>query len=697
MSKFKTALEGVPKFFRYILILAVIGFISLLFPTNVQFQYEFEKDQSWRYEDLTAPFDFAINKPQAQIDSELAKAMTNYHPYYEWQIAQVNNSLSAFEADFNRQLSTNSDPNQFKDVKRRTNRYQKLGQDLLNGYYQTGIINIAEAHQAKGQDFVINLMTQNNLETRKVNSFFLRDNLLAQLNDTLSQITLPDSDFLLPLLQKHIVPNVIYNDSLSQSVQQDIAAGISPTQGMVEKGALLITRGGNVNEEAYQKLISLRGQYEKNMMANRSRLLVFVGYFVLTSLIIVVFVLYLINFAPEIFNNTLKLIFIFMWLPLYSYVVTAVEATDILNVYLIPFCIIPIVIKTFYNARLALFTHIIVVLIASFLSTQGYEFTFLQILAGIVVLLTSVDTRNWNRFFYSIFFIFLVYAIGYFSLSLIQEGQLSEIDYSAFTWLVLNVFLTLLAYPLVPLLERFFGFTSSISLMELSDVNRPLLRKIATEAPGTWQHSLQVANLSEAAAQEIGANALLVKVAALYHDIGKTKAPEYYIENQSGHNPHNDISYLDSAKIIINHVEAGIEMAKKARLPKVLITFIQTHHGTTRTEYFYRNYLKEHPNESIDEQIFRYPGPKPTSKEETILMIADSVEAACKSLKSPSAANINDLIDKIIAGKMQHGQMDQSTLTFQELEQVKAVFQKVIKSIHHVRIEYPDDSKQKAK
>ena len=382
---------------------------------------------------------------------------------------------------------------------------------------------------------------------------------------------------------------------------------------------------------------------------------------------------------------------------LYSWLVTAVESTDTLSAYLIPFCIIPIVIKTFYDTRLALFTHIVVVLIASFLSKQGYEFTFLTILAGIVVLLTEVNTRDLTRFFYSILYLLLTYAIGYFSLSLIQEGQLTDIDYSAYTWLVINVVLTLLAYPLIPLLERFFGFTSSISLMELSDMNRPLLRKLALDAPGTLQHSLQVANLSEAAAQAIGADALLVKVAALYHDIGKTKQPAYFIENQSGQNPHDDISYLDSAKIIISHVTDGIEMAKKARLPKLLINFIRTHHGDTRVEYFYRNYLKDHPGESIDEAIFRYPGPRPQSKEETILMLADSIEAACKSLKNPSEADLNDLIEKIVSGKIQHGQLDKSTMSFQELEQCKQIFKQIMKSVHHVRIEYPDEQKKETK
>ena len=604
--------------------------------------------------------------------------------------------LNKIEQTFNAQLNQVQGNPKFDDLRNRTAQYLMLGKTLISEQYQNGIIAIANEHQQHTSPYTINILNGIELSQENLFDFSTVQEVNRHINDSLSKNNLANADFLIPVLATHIKPNLIYNDSISQAVKAEISASIAPTQGMVNKGELIIPRGGEINESTFQKLNSLKDQYEKNMMANRSRLLIFIGYFLLTSLIIGVFVLYLINFAPEIFNSTIKLISVFMWLIIYSYLVTAVESIDTLNTYLIPFCIVPIVIKTFYNARLALFTHIVVVLIASFISSQGYEFTFLTILAGIVVLLTDVNTRDWSRFFYAILFIFLTYGIGYFSLGLIQEGQLNEIDFSAYSWLVINVILTLLAYPLIPLLERFFGFTSSISLMELSDMNRPLLRKLALDAPGTLQHSLQVANLSEAAATAIGADALLVKVAALYHDVGKTQQPEFYIENQSGNNPHDHISDLDSAKIIIDHVNHGLEMAKKARLPKLITQFISSHHGTTRVEYFYRNYLKDHPNESVDEQIFRYPGPKPTTKEETILMLADSIEAACKSLKNPTEEDLTNLIDKIVSGKINSNQLSESTISFQELAVCKATFQQIMKSVHHVRIEYPEEQKKKA-
>ncbi|MEM1220139.1 MAG: HDIG domain-containing metalloprotein, partial [Bacteroidota bacterium] len=404
--------------------------------------------------------------------------------------------------------------------------------------------------------------------------------------------------------------------------------------------------------------------------------------------------IYILRYHREMFDRINGLLFVLFFVLAYSYLIYAVDSTEVLSAYIIPFAIVPIVIKIFYSDWLALFTHLVIILIASFISSLGYEFTILQLLAGIVAILSNSDTRNWSGFFRTMIFIYFTYALAYIGLSLMQEGGVSLDDGYFFVWIFLNAFLTLLAYPLVPLLERLFGFTSSISLMELSDMNRPLLRELAIKAPGTLQHSLQVANLSEAAADRIGADALLVKVAALYHDIGKTANPEYFIENQSGYNPHDELDHLSSAKMIIGHVTEGLKLAKKARLPKVLLRFIETHHGTTRVEYFYRNFIKENPEREFDESIFRYPGPKPLSKEETILMIADSLEAASKSLKTPTGQDIDQLVNKIIEGKIAHGQLDDSTLTFAELELCRDVFRQRLRSMNHVRVEYPEEQKK---
>jgi putative nucleotidyltransferase with HDIG domain len=585
---------------------------------------------------------------------------------------------------------------QFADVRLNPTKYRQYGMYFLQRLYKRGIIRLQESHNEKAEDFVVNVVSGNSTRQKTLEYMLTEKAAQEMLRDSLPYSRLREPEFLFPLLEDGIAPNVFFNADLTAKERERILNNVATSQGMVRKGELIVPKDGIVTASIYQKLISFKKQYEEEVTADKSDLGVFAGYFILTSLIIGVFIFYLRLFALEIFSRFNKLLFILMWLVVYSYLVFVVEKADILSAYLIPFCIVPIVIKTFYNARLALFTHIVVVLIASFLSSLGYEFTFLQILAGIVVLLSDVDTRDWSRFFSSMLYIFFTYALAYFGLSLIEEGKVSTIDWTVYTWIFLNVFLTLLAYPLIPLLERLFGFTSSISLVELSDMNRPLLRELAIKAPGTLQHSLQVANLSEVAARRIGADPLLVKVAALYHDIGKTKQPSFFIENQSGKNPHEGLSYLESAKIIIGHVAEGVKMARKHRLPPVLTKFIETHHGTTRTEYFYRSYMKENPDTAVDESLFRYPGPRPRTKEETILMMADSIEAACKSLKNPTGEELNNFIDKIIEGKITHGQFENSTMSFQELEQCKQEFKSIMRSIYHVRIEYPDDKTAKS-
>ncbi|MCB0616431.1 MAG: HDIG domain-containing protein, partial [Phaeodactylibacter sp.] len=580
-------------------------------------------------------------------------------------------------------------------VVRQPQKYLQFGKHFLESLFQKGILKLAPEHEGKGEDFVINVVRGNTTQAQTVGNLLFVEEAKGLLSDSLPRSKLAEPEFLYPILEGLISPNLTYNDTLSRKILEEELSEVPTFRGRVPKGQLIVTKGAYITDDIYQKLISFQAQYEEEVTQKQSYLGVFIGYLLLSSLIIGVFLLYVRLYAKPVFYSFNKLIFILLLLVVYSYFVYAVEQVEALSTYMIPFCILPIVIKNFYDERLALFTHLVVVLLASFLSSLGYEFAFLQILAGIVVLLSDVETREWSRFFYSIFFIFLIYATGYLGLSLIVEGNIMEVDWTEVTWLALSAFLTLLAYPLIPLLERFFGFTSSITLVELSDMNRPLLRELSLKAPGTMQHSLQVANLADEAARKIGANPLLVRVGALYHDVGKTLKPEYFIENQSGKNPHDELSDLESAKVIISHVTEGVKMAKKARLPAILIDFIKTHHGTTRAEYFYRNYIKDNPELEVDENDFRYPGPKPRSKEETLLMMADSIEAACKSLKSPSEEDLNNLIDKIIAGKTTQGQLEHSNMTFEELEVCKKSFKQMMKSVHHVRIEYPEEKAKK--
>ncbi len=690
MSAWKTTIEGLPTLVKYLMVAGVVAIISFLFPNNVKFKYEFDKGQRWRYEDLRAPFDFAILKPEQEIEAERARIKDSFSPYYEQLPAVTERQVTDFEDRFTAQLEEINEE-QFPDVTRNPDKYLSYGKNLLQDLYKTGIAELDKAHRDKPADFVVNVLRGNTTHPQTIENLITVPEAEASLSESLPYSKLAESDFLYGLLESSIAPNIFYNDTLSQRLLAEELSQVGLYRGRVSKGDLIVTENGYITEEIYLKLQSFKAKYREEVTEEQSYTGVLAGYALLSTLIIGIFLLYVRLYAQAVFSRFNKLVFIMLWLVTFSYLVYAVEQVALLSTYMIPFCIVPIVIKNFYDEQLALFTHLVVILLASFLSSLGYEFTFLQILAGIVVLLSDVDTRDWTRFFYSILYIFVVYLLGYTGLSLIQEGSYQDIDLSVLSWLGISAFMTLLAYPLIPLLERFFGFTSAISLVELSDMNRPLLRQLANKAPGTLQHSLQVANLSEEAARAIGANHLLVKVAALYHDIGKTLQPSFFIENQSNKSPHLDISDKESAEIIISHVTEGVKMAKKARLPNILIDFITSHHGTTRVEYFYRNYIKDHPDEEVDEQDFRYPGPKPVTKEETILMLADSIEAACKSLKNPTEEALLELIDKIIAGKMAMGQLEDSELTFSELETCKTVFQQLMRSVHHVRIEYPEE------
>jgi len=689
MSRSKLFLSKFAKFFPYLLVLGVVASISFLFPDNLTFKYQFEKGKTWRYEDLVAPFDFAIQKTEAELNAETKQIKADFSPYYELNPDILKQQKKFFADEFQQQLELIKSDNQFREVMGRPERYSNYGNGFLERIYQQGIIKLASEHQGRGQDFVINVVEGNTTQQQTLEYFFSVESAKVLMTDSLPYSNLQEPDFLYPLLESAIAPNVFYSPKITNKFLGSVLTSVSATRGIVKKGEVIVLRGNAINDEIHQKLISLKSQYEQNVSARHSRWVVFGGYFLLTLLIVGIFALYLSMFANAVFKKPKELFFILSWLVIYGYLVYVVEHTDALSSYMIPFCIVPIVINTFYNNQLAFFTHINVVLIASFLSSLGYEFTLLQILAGIVVLLSNIDNRNWSRFFLSMLNIFLTYALAFFALSLVQEGSFYVEDWSVYTYIFINAFLTMLAYPLIPLLERLFRFVSPITLMELSDTNRPLLRELGIKAPGTFQHSLQVANMAEAAARKIHADPLLVKTGALYHDIGKMTNPSFYIENQGNRNPHAGKTDIESAQMIIGHVQEGMQIAKKHRLPTILIDFIRTHHGTTRVEYFYRHYKNEHPEEIVEETPFRYSGPKPRTKEQTILMMADSIEAACKSLKQPTEAMIDETIEKIIAGKIAQEQMQDSRLTFRELELCKKEFKKVMKSVHHARIEYP--------
>jgi len=527
MNKFiKDLMARLPEFFKYILIIGVILFISLLFPDHTRFKYEFEKGQIWKYEDLIAPFDFAVYKTSEVIRSEKEEIENSFSPIYELDPQVEKEQLQVFEKAFEQHFIQAEQDSQFLDLITRKGEYLKFGTSFLEESFQHGIIVLQEEHANKGNSFVVNVIQGNTEQPYTIRNLTDDKDVKQKLSRSLFGGNLEDSDFILPLIDNAVRPNVFYSDSLTTHFLDVALSKVSLSKGKIQKGDLIVPENGIITEENYQKLASYQDQYEQKVSLTMPPWQIFGGYLILTILIVTVLLVYFSIHFKWLFRSFKNLLFIMMWLVAYSYAVYIIENTSILSPYLIPFCIAPIIIKNFLNERIALFSHITIVLIASFLTSLGYEFTFIQILAGIVAILTITETRYWAGFFKSILFIFLTYGVAYFGLSLISEGSIHDIDWSVYIWLLINGFLILLAYPLIPLLERIFGFVSSIRLAELGDMNRPILKELSLKAPGTFQHSIQVSNLAERAADKIGANRLLVKTGSLYHDIGKISNPQ---------------------------------------------------------------------------------------------------------------------------------------------------------------------------
>ena len=457
----------------------------------------------------------------------------------------------------------------------------------------------------------------------------------------------------------------------------------------MNQGQLIIAKGEIVESEDFKILNSLKSEYESELWMGSNFYFILLGYTILVALVLIMLFLFLKRYRNEIFQNNNKVTFIFFNILLMVVATTLMVKHYENYVYMVPLCILPLVLKNFFDARLGLFVHVLTVLILGFVVPNSFEYIFLQIIAGIVTILTASELYKRANLFISVGQITLIYIIGYFAFHAIHEGNLENIEWILFGVFVLNGLLTLFAQPLIYMFEKLFGLVSDVSLLELSDTNSKLLKELSDKAPGTFHHSLQVANLAEAAANEIGANAMLVRVGALYHDIGKMEQPTYFTENQiTNVNPHDDLPPKESAKIIIDHVINGIEIARKNNLPDRIIDFIRTHHGTTVVYYFYKK--QQELEKEVDMESFQYPGPIPFSKETAILMMSDAVEAASKSLKNPTFAIIDEFVEKIVKGQMQADQYLNANITLKEIEMVKKVLKQKLTNIYHLRVEYPE-------
>jgi putative nucleotidyltransferase with HDIG domain len=668
---------------KYVMMVVCVFVITLYLPKQPRFRYEFEKGKIWLNKDLISPFSFAILKTNPQLNTDKSEALNNVLPIYRYNEdvfkGQSEAFLNEFDVKWKSAALVENDKEQTRQAALR----------MLELVYKKGIIGLTAKHQKDDKHYDFSLV-DNNVST-KTNSqdVFTTESSLDYFKNNFRSTNLKIRDVVINLVESHLKPNLVFDERLTAMVQNSTVNSLSTTKGMVQKGELIVAKGSYVDDEVYQKLLSFKETYEAQTKTIGDNRLVYLGQVLLVGFIITLLMVFLFLFRKDIFADNRQLSLLLLVITSMLLALTWAIKLNLPSLYYIPFCIVPIIIRILFDTRLALNLHLLVILVAGFFVPNSFEFVFYQITAGMVAIYSIKNLIKREQLLISASFILASYFVAFVGIALLREGSFKQIEWANFLPFVFSVLLSLLAYPLIYAFERVFGITSDVALIELTNTNNKLLRELAFKAPGTFQHSLQVANLAEAAIFKIGGNSLLVRAGALYHDIGKMENPQYFIENQNtAVSPHDKLPYEQSAQIIIKHVHKGIEITRKHKLPENVIDFIRTHHGNTRVDYFYQSFLKNSPEKFVDENIFRYPGPIPFSKETGVLMLADSVEAASRSLKNPDAQNINDLVERIINYKLEQNQLDNCDLTLKDLETIKLIFKTMLMSIYHVRIDY---------
>lgn len=654
--------------------------VVYLFPKGAKFKYEFQKGKPWQYASLYAPFDFSILKSSNELEAEKQVILDAQFPYYrlDTQVYEVvkNSYASQFSNFFSFPASSEE--------------YQKsydFGLLLLEQTYLNGVLPPGFEQNGGERVFLI----EGNFESTVDKDQFvkietLQESIDNQINNT--SFALHNTDYY-KLFFEIVQPNISLDEKFTSNAINKSLGDISPYRGLILENTIIIKQGEVVEGEKFQMLISLRDEYESQLWNELNYYWIIFGYTILVVLTFMSLILFINNYRSSIFEDNREITFIFLNMVGMIALTTIVVNFDVRFLYAVPICILPLILKTFFDPRVGLFTHVITILNLGFVVPNSFEFVFLQLMVGIVTILSSTQLQNRANLFITVGRIVLVYLLGYIAFTITHEGSVNKIDFLVIGLFLLNGLLTLFAQPLIYLYERLFKLVSDVSLLELSDTNSKLLKELSDCAPGTFHHSLQVANLAETAANEIGANTLLVRVGALYHDIGKMSAPTYFSENQTGSvSPHEEMPADQSAKVIINHVAEGIAMAKKFKLPDRIIDFIRTHHGNSWVYFFYKK--AQELGEDVDEKDFRYPGPKPFSKETAILMMADAVEAASKSLREPTVDKIQQFVDTIINKQIDEKQFNDCNITLSEIETVKKVLSKKLINIYHLRVEYPE-------
>lgn len=661
----------------YFLIAAVL--ISYFFPREGKFRYQFFEGKPWRYELLTAPSDFPIYKTDEEVKVEKDSVQSSFAPYYRVNPEIVNQQITRLREDYRANLQGEVPA-----------AYPQYIENSLKGLYKNGIISAEDMEELKRENKErLNLVENNVAQPQFVSDLFtVRTAYEFILNNSpqyLDRTILQSCN-----INNYLTENATYDKSMSDRVLEEMLGSVAISSGMVQAGERIVDRGEIIDSRTYNVLRSFKIIYESHSGGSQRHGIQLGAIFILVMGILFCFWLYLWSFRPKIFYKRRHVLFLLLSITVFCLLTELCVAFNWFNVYIIPFAIVPIIVRTFFDSRTALFTHLIIVLICSIMVTYPQEFVLLQVIAGMVVTFSLKDLSERSQLIRCALFIFLSYSISYTALSIYQEIDFNRINWLMFLYFGINFILLMFTYILVYMLERIFGYLSTITLVELSNINTPILKKLSEVAPGTFQHSLQVSILASEAATKIGANAALVRTGAMYHDIGKMQNPAFFTENQKNFNPHDQLTFEQSAQIIINHVLDGVEMAEKSKLPKSIIAFIRTHHGRGKVKYFYNSFRNKYPEKEINEELFTYPGPNPFSKETAVLMMADAVEAASRSLKEYTDESITGLVNKIIDGQIDDGLMKNTPMTFRDIQNVKQVFIEKLKMMYHTRISYPE-------
>jgi putative nucleotidyltransferase with HDIG domain len=650
-------------------------------PRTGKFKYEYQLSKPWQHETLYAPFDFPIYKGYETLNAETEAAKAKVKPIFMFNDDEMVASRNLLFVNFEAQWDAASHLDRDRNLDCLFNVFDSIEEQGIVAY-DNATANLESSSEVN----VIRNKVMRSVRYGELYSMNSATEAVAEmLENTDKQI---DKKLLSELVNGALRQNVFYNADLTKKEVDKAAAAVSLTYGMVQKDQVIVSEGELVDENIYNKLNSLQREYTSRSMSSDESLRVLLSQIFLVTLVFVLMGLYGNKLHKKVFGqmrNIVLILTLMLLIIIPSYIL--VKFTPGL-IYMMPVCLLAIMVGSFFNLRLAFSTQVFAVMLISLAVPNPFLFMFMQLVATVLTVFSMSSQRAHHRFIQAALFVFVGYLLVYLAFTFLTT---SEVDWPVIFLLLLNGLFTMLAQPLILLFERIFGVTTSLSLMELSNTNSPLLRQLASTAPGTFQHSIQVANLCEEVLFEIGGDTVLARTGALYHDVGKINNPMYFTENQHGaYSPHNDLSNIESAEIIISHVTDGIELAHKNHIPERIIDFIRTHHGTRRTDYFYINEQKAHPDEEIDPTPFTYHGPAPFSRETAVLMMADSIEAASHSLKEPDEKKISDLVDNIINKQMEAGQFLNTDLTLHDIETCRKVLKKKLMNIYHVRIAYPE-------